>query len=111
MHVPLCIARSAVARPKLMETLMSPTQAARAAAVIMPSEETVEAAAIVEKVLVASMVPDPETAARYVAEPLKLTFTGGRQFTHPRQSTAFNSKRYKWDKKAMERSHVVPGGV
>jgi hypothetical protein len=31
------------------------------------------------------------------------------KFTHPRQSTAFNSKRYKWVKKAMERSDVVPG--
>ena len=109
MHVRQCIARSAVATPKLLETLMSTTQTARTAAVIMPSDETVEAAAIVEKFLVASMVPDPETAARYIAEPLKLTFTGGRKFTHPRQSTAFNSKRYKWVKKAMERSDVVPG--
>ena len=53
------------------------------------------------------MVPDPETAARYIAEPLKLTFTGGRKFSHPRESTAFNAKRYKWVKKAMERSDVV----
>jgi len=109
MHNRQHIAQSAVAWLKLMENLMSPTQAALKAAVIMPSDETVEAAAIVEKFLVASVVPDPEPAARYVAEPLKLTFTGGRKFTHPRQSTAFNSKRYKWVKKAMERSDVVPG--
>ena len=88
---------------------MSPAQAALKATVIMPTDETAEAAAIVEKFLVASMVPDPETAARYVAEPLKLTFTGGRKFSHPRESTAFNAKRYKWVKKAMERSDVVPG--
>ena len=67
---------------------MAPAQAALKASVIMPTDETAEAAAIVEKFLVASMVPDPETAARYVAEPLKLTFTGGRRFSHPRESTA-----------------------
>ena len=88
---------------------MSPAQSALKADVIMPSDETAEAAAIVEKFLTASMVPDPETAARYVAIPLKLTFTGGRKFSHPRESTAFNAKRYKWVKKAMERSDVVPG--
>ena len=76
---------------------------------IAPSDETAEAAEIVEKFLVASMVPDPETAARYVAQPLNLTFTGGRKFSHPRESTAFNAKRYKWVKKKMERSDVVPG--
>jgi hypothetical protein len=32
-----------------------------------------------------------------------------RRFSHPRESTAFNAKRYKWVKKAMERSDVVPG--
>src|SRR5262245_54961689 len=87
---------------------MSSAQAVKAT-VVMPSDETAEAAAIVEKCLVASIVPDPEPAARYVAEPRKLTLAGGRKFTHPRESTAFNAKRYKWVKKAMERSDVVPG--
>src|SRR3954465_13166231 len=91
----------------------SMSAAAAKAAMITPSDGTAAAAAaaaeIVEKFLVASMVPDPETAARYIAEPLKLTFTGGRKFSHPRESTAFNAKRYKWVKKAMERSDVVPG--
>jgi len=96
-------------QPSQGDFVMAPAQAALKAAVIMPTDETAEAAAIVEKFLVASMVPDPETAARYVAEPLKLTFTGGRRFSHPRESTAFNAKRYKWVKKAMERSDVVPG--
>ena len=86
---------------------MSP--AAAATQVIAPSDETAAAAEIVEKFLVASMVPDPETAATYVATPLKLTFTGGRKYTHPRESTAFNAKRYKWVKKKMERSDVAPG--
>ena len=35
---------------------------------IAPSDETAEAAEIVEHFLVASMVPDPETAARYIAD-------------------------------------------
>ena len=88
---------------------MSPASSALKAIVIAPSDETAAAAEIVEKFLVASMVPDPETAASYIAEPLKLTFTGGRKFSHPRESTAFNARRYKWVKKAMERSDVVPG--
>jgi hypothetical protein len=86
-----------------------PAAPAAKTAVIAPSDETASAAEIVEKFLVASMVPDPETAARYIAEPLKLTFTGGRKFSHPRESTAFNAKRYKWVKKKMERSDVAPG--
>jgi hypothetical protein len=80
-----------------------------AATLIAPSDETGVAAEIVIKFLVASMVPDPETAALYISEPLKLTFTGGRKFSHPRESTAFNARRYKWVKKAMERTDVVPG--
>ena len=81
---------------------------ARASAVATIGE-TPDAAGVVKAFLHASMVPDPETAARYIAEPLKLTFTGGRKFSHPRESTAFNAKRYKWVKKKMERSDVVPG--
>ena len=79
------------------------------ATLIAPSGETAAAAEIVTKFLVASMVPDPETAGLYIGQPLKLTFTGGRKFTHPRESTAFNAGRYKWVKKAMERTDVVPG--
>ncbi len=59
--------------------------------------------------LEASMVPDPETAQRYVAAPLRLTFTGGRKFSHPREATAFNAGRYKWVKKKMGQMDVVPG--
>ena len=66
---------------------MSPTQAARTAAVIMPSEETVEAAAVVEKFLMASMVPDPETAARYANVAAALSTTGyGAVTPMPRQA-------------------------
>ena len=53
--------------------------------------------------------PFPSAPKTNATPPLKLTFTGGRKFTHPRESTAFNVKRYKWVKKKMERSDVAPG--
>jgi len=71
--------------------------------------KTRQAADIVERFLDASMVPDPVTAARYIAPDLKITFTGGRKYGHPRETAAFNAKRYRWVKKKMERSDVVPG--
>ncbi|MDR7039690.1 ketosteroid isomerase-like protein [Methylobacterium sp. BE186] len=67
-----------------------------------------EAAAIVTAYLEASMVPDPETAARYMAPDLEIVFTGARRFRHPREVTAFNAGRYAWVKKRMERLDVVP---
>jgi hypothetical protein len=94
-----------VPAPQAKECAMS----SATAQIIAASDETAEAAAIVEKFLVASMVPDPETAARYIADDLAITFTGGRKYRHPRETTAFNAGRYKWVKKKMERSDVVPG--
>jgi hypothetical protein len=76
---------------------------------LQPTEETAEAAEIVERFLVASMMPDPETAARYIAPDLRITFTGGRVYSHPRETALFNAGRYKWVKKKMERSDVVAG--
>jgi hypothetical protein len=55
------------------------------------------------------MVPDPQTAAHYIADDLAITFTGGRKYRHPRETAAFNAKRYKWVKKKMERTDVVTG--
>ena len=81
----------------------------QAAAKIADLNETEQAAAIVERFLVASMVPDPDTAARYIADDLKITFTGGRRYSHPRETAAFNARRYKWVKKRMERTDVAPG--
>jgi hypothetical protein len=83
---------------------MSPAHAKLA----IPTDETAEAAEIVEKFLVASMVPDPETAALYMSPDIKITFTGGRKYSHPRETTAFNAGRYKWVKKKMARTDVVP---
>ena len=65
---------------------------------------TDEAIRIVEAYLDASMVPDPETAARYISPDLVFTFTGGRRFAHPRDASAFNAGRYQWVKKKRERS-------
>lgn len=64
---------------------------------------------IVRAFLDASMKPDIERAAGYVADNFKLTFTGGRTYSHPSGSIGFNAKRYKWVKKAMARFDVVPG--
>ena len=80
-----------------------------AAALADVTLETAEAAGIVERFLVASMVPDPETAATFMATDVAITFTGGRKFRHPREATAFNAMRYKWVKKKMERTDVAPG--
>ena len=71
--------------------------------------EAEQAAEIVERFLVASMVPDPDTAATFMAPDVKITFTGGRKYSHPRETTAFNAGRYKWVKKKMERTDVAPG--
>lgn len=71
--------------------------------------ESVRDAAAVTAYLEASMVPDPETAAGYMAPGIAIVFTGGRVFHHPREVTAFNAGRYAWVKKRMERLDVVPG--
>ena len=73
------------------------------------ADETRAAASIVEAFLHASMVPDPQTAAGYIADDLAITFTGGRKYGHPSETAAFNARRYKWVKKKMERTDVVPG--
>ncbi len=72
-------------------------------------DDTASAGDIVERFLVASMVPDPETAGTFMSADVAITFTGGRKFTHPRETTAFNAMRYKWVKKKMERTDVAPG--
>ena len=68
-----------------------------------------QAAQIVESFLELSMVPDPASARRYMAEDVAITFTGGRRMTSPADSTAFNAKRYAWVKKRFERTDVAPG--
>lgn len=72
----------------------------------MPTQTDAE---IVQAYLEASMVPDPETAARYMEPGTLITFTGGRVFDHPSGPAGFNAGRYKWVKKRMERFDVCPG--
>ena len=66
-------------------------------------------AEIVEAYLTASMIPDPDAAAAYMKPGTMITFTGGREFDHPRGPTGFNARRYRWVKKKMDRFDVCPG--
>ena len=79
------------------------------AAAPAPPAQTSDDVAIVRAFLDASMKPDAERAASYIGPDFKLTFTGGRIFDHPSGSIGFNSRRYRWVKKAMDRFDVVPG--
>jgi ketosteroid isomerase-like protein len=68
------------------------------------SDTVSEAKKIVEAYLERSMVPDPEGAAAYVADDFTVVFTGGRRFSGPADTTAFNAKRYKWVRKRFLRT-------
>ena len=65
--------------------------------------KTLSDAGIVEAYLTASMVPDPDGAAAYMKPGTIITFTGGREFDHPRGPTAFNAARYRWVKHSTSR--------
>ena len=65
-------------------------------------------AEVVEAYLTASMIPDPDAAAAYMKPGTVITFTGGREFDHPRGPTGFNARRYRWVKKKMDRFDVCP---
>jgi len=65
------------------------------------------AKAIVEAYLERSMVPDPEGASAYLAPDFELVFTGGRRFSGPAESAAFNAKRYAWVKKRFLRTDAA----
>lgn len=79
-------------------------------AVRSPTAET-EARRLVEAFLDASMIPDPVRARGYMAPDVRITFTGGRQFSDPGGTTAFNAARYRRVKKQFERTDVVAGGT
>ncbi|MBL3701878.1 nuclear transport factor 2 family protein [Sulfitobacter sp. BDSS02] len=68
-----------------------------------------EEARIVRDYLEASMVPDPERAATYMAKNVTITFTGGRVYHHPSGPAGFNAMRYKWVKKDMRQFDVAQG--
>ncbi len=56
---------------------------------------------IVSNFLEASMAPDPELAATYMASDVIITFTGGRKMANPQAVTDFNAGRYAWVKKSL----------
>lgn len=66
-----------------------------------------QACTLVKAYLERSMVPDPEGAAAFVALGFKITFTGGRSFTAPADTAAFNAKRYQWVKKRLGQTHAA----
>src|ERR1700737_5039883 len=70
--------------------------------------KTLSGAEVVEAYLTASMIPDPDAAAAYMKPGTVITFTGGREFDHPRGPTGFNARRYRWGKKKMGRVAVFP---
>src|SRR5215203_3781862 len=77
----------------------------------MMSDAVHEARRLVEAYLEASMIPDPVKARTFVAPDVRITFTGGRRFGDPGESSGFNAKRYGWVKKRFERTDVVAGAT
>jgi hypothetical protein len=71
------------------------------------TDPTLAAKAIVEAYLERSMVPDPEGASTFISDGFQLVFTGGRRFSGPAESTAFNAKRYAWVKKRFLRTDAA----
>ena len=64
---------------------------------------------IVSGFLDASMKPDPDAAATFVAPGAIIRFTGNTPMDHPRDMTAYNAGRYNWVKKQIERYDVAEG--
>jgi hypothetical protein len=73
----------------------------------MTDADLSRACAVVEAYLERSMVPDPEGASSFVGPDLKITFTGGRAFTSPTETAAFNAKRYQLVKKRIGTTHAA----
>jgi hypothetical protein len=71
-----------------------------------PGRKAVE---IVDRFLQLIMIPDPAQARNFVAQDLKIVFTGGVAMTDPSECAAYNAKRYAWVKKKFERYEVVEG--
>lgn len=67
-------------------------------------------AEVVDEFLRLVMIPEPENARRFVGPDLQIRFTGGREMRDPAECTAFNTSRYRWVKKRIERTEVVVGG-
>jgi len=65
---------------------------------------------VVSQFLDASMIPDPEKAATYMAENIAITFTGRREMANTQAITDFNKSRYAWVKKSIKQYDAVDKG-
>lgn len=70
-----------------------------------------QAVQVVEAFLGASMIPDPVRARTYLAAQVKITFTGGRQFSSAAEVAAFNAVRYGRVSKKFERTEALAAAV
>lgn len=66
--------------------------------------------AMVERFLEVSMIPDPDTAASFLAPGAEIYFTGKTRMSHPREMAAYNAGRYKWVKKKFRTLDVANAG-
>ena len=76
-----------------------------------PNAVQAQARQVVEHFLRASMIPDPVLARTYLAPDVRITFTGGRQFSGAAEIAAFNASRYRKVSKKFERTEVVAGAT
>lgn len=54
-----------------------------------------------------SMVQGSMGAVAFTAKGMKTTCTGGRAFSAPKDTTAFNAKRYPWAKEHLRATHAT----
>jgi ketosteroid isomerase-like protein len=64
----------------------------------------------VDRFLRATMIPDPEAAALYLAHDVRIRFTGGVEMRGPADMAAYNARRYAWVKKSIERYDIAADG-
>lgn len=75
------------------------------------AELSFDPAAIVDEYLRLLMIPDPDSARRFVSPNLRIRFTGGREMRDPAQCAQFNAGRYQWVKKRVDSTEVVAGAT
>ena len=71
------------------------------------TDRLTEAKQLVERYLELSMIPDPVGASACLSADFELVFTGGRRFSGPAESAAFNAKRCAWVKKRFLRTDAA----
>lgn len=74
-----------------------------------PADAT--AASVVNEYLRLLMIPDPDSARRFISPELEIRFTGNRLMRDPAECASFNAARYGWVKKRIEATEVVAGGA